>query len=303
MVTPTAGIHHVTAIAGDPQTNLDFYSGFLGMRLVKLTVNFDDPGSYHFYFGEETGSPGSLLTFFPHPGGYRGKLGSGQASAVAFTIAEGTLGAWTDRLAAEAISFENPGIRVGRPFVALRDPDGMAIELIESEGAKGTGILGIEGVTLLHADSRSAAQTLEKMGYTRSATEQGRTRFLASGSGYVDLVEKAGLLRGQIAVGSIHHVAFRTPHDADQEAWRAALLKQGYGVSPVMERDYFRSIYFREPGGVLFEIATDGPGFAVDEAPTELGTALKLPAWLEPQRSEIERLVPPLNLPRPQVNV
>lgn len=310
MAMKIEGNHHVTGIAGDAQTNLDFYTGLLGLRLVKLTVNFDDPGSYHFYYGDASGRPGTILTFFPHPGGFRGKVGSGQTSAVALSIPIGSLDFWQNRLAAEAVAFEAPSSRLGETYIAFEDPDGLRLELVENETASHVGwnggdvpqefaVTGVHSVSLLHHDSTEAARTLELMGYSLTGEEGNRRRFSSSADigRHVDLIQDPSASRAQGGVGAIHHVAFRTPDDAAQADWLLALQDKGYHVSPVMDRDYFHSIYFREPGGVLFEIATDSPGFEVDEPFEQLGTDLKLPKWLEPRRSEVERIVPPLRLP------
>lgn len=310
MTNPLLGIHHVTAIAGDPQQNLDFYSHTLGMRFVKLTVNFDDPGAYHFYFGDETASPGSLLTFFPHPGGLKGERGAGQATAVAFAIPEGTLDAWIDYFARHAIDFSLAEDRFDQRMILLDDPDGLRLELIETPEANGTSgrahgeitpemaIRGIHSVSLTVGSMESATRFYtERMGFVLEAETPERRRFrVGQGIGsVVDIVESRE--RGRVAVGSVHHVAFRTPDEAGQALWRERALSLQLSTSPVMERDYFRSIYFREPSGVLFEIATDGPGMDIDEPMDSLGQSLRLPAMYEPHRAEIERRLPPLVLP------
>ncbi len=304
------GIHHVTAIAGDPQANLDFYTHLLGMRFIKLTVNFDDPGSYHFYFGDELGRPGTALTFFPHPGGYAGTPGAGQATTVSLSIPEGSLEAWIDRLASQAISFDQPAHRFGERLIELRDPDGLRIELVESadatvvEGWRGgpvdaaIAVRGIHSVTIeaskLDANDKFFTNT---MGFIREGEEGGRIRYqVGQGVGsIVDVIQ--GDSRGRVAVGSVHHIAFRTSDDEGQAHWLKKAQEFGLHASPVMERDYFRSIYFREPNGVLFEIATDGPGFTIDEPAEALGQSLHLPAQYEPYREEIEKRLPPIKLP------
>jgi glyoxalase family protein len=309
MSSDLLGIHHVTAIAGDPQANLDFYTKLLGMRMVKLTVNFDDPGSYHFYFGDRLGSPGTALTFFPHPGGLQGSPGAGQATTISFAIPEGTLEGWMDYLAQEAIHFEIPASRFGQKLIELRDPDGIRLELIEAPEANIEGwsespvgpqmaIRGFHSVTVeatrMDANDRFYTETMR---FKKEGEEDGRIRYrVGAGIGsIVDVVESDR--RGRVAIGTVHHVAFRTPDDEGQSYWLETAQSFGLHSSPVMERDYFRSIYFREPNGVLFEIATDGPGFTIDESEETLGTALKLPARYEPFRSEIERRLPPIDLP------
>jgi glyoxalase family protein len=286
------GIHHVTAITADPQANLEFYSGTLGLRLVKVTVNFDDPGSYHLYYGDRAGTPGTIMTFFS--GGIRGRRGSGEVSATTFAVPAGSLEFWRERLRAAE------GLRFGQPVLRFRDPDGMPLEIVEAGPAKGTNILGFHGATLTLSRSERTAELLTgDMGFRLVASEGNRTRYSADGdfAGYVDLVQDETLQPSRMGAGVVHHLAFRTPDDANQEGWLAELRARGYRVSPVMDRNYFHSIYFREPGGVLFEIATDPPGFTADQPLEELGTRLVLPSWLEPHRATLEKALPPLQLP------
>jgi glyoxalase family protein len=284
------GIHHITAIASDPQKNLDFYTRTLGLRLVKLTVNFDDPFTYHFYFGDEAGHPGSILTFFPWPGTPRGRHGTGQATVVSFAVP--SIEAWKDRLTNYTIH-----TRFNNEALACTDPDGMAIELVAT-GGEGSSISGFHGVTLSESGYESTAKLLtETFGYRLTASEDNRFRYAGSAGNHVDLLCQPDARRGGMGAGTIHHVAFRAETDALQKDWQQKLIGLGYNVTPILDRQYFHSIYFREPGGVLFEIATDPPGFAIDEAPDELGTALKLPPMLEPMRPDIEEAVPKLKLP------
>jgi len=307
-----AGIHHITAIAGDPQRNLDFYTGLLGLRLVKLTVNFDDPKSYHLYYGDALGRPGSILTFFAWPGARAGHEGTGQISQIALSVPPDTLAFWHERLQRAEVAAEETTTGFDERALTFRDPDGLALMLVAAQGdsrpAWETGpvpaqsaIRGTYAVTLWEEQPAMTAQLLTGTMGLRLLTQAGDVARYAFGSGapgaLVDVRAAAGTPRGQVAVGSVHHVAWRTPDDAEQLEWRAKLLAQGAHVSPVMDRDYFHSIYYREPGGVLFEIATEPPGFATDETPETLGTRLKLPAWLEPQRPAIERGLPPLRLP------
>jgi glyoxalase family protein len=309
------GLHHVTAIAGGAQANLDFYTGVLGLQLVKRTVNFDAPDTYHFYYGDAAGSPGSLLTFFPFADAAAGRAGSGMARATAFAIPEASFEAWMSRLAEDGRDFDGPATRFGERVLGLRDPDGLRIELVAEAGldgaAPGNGrpdgpvpaeraIRRLHSVALcVEAPERTARLLTETLGYEAVGEEAGRWRFRAHGggpAGAVDLLRQPDRMRGRTGAGTVHHVAFRARDEAEQLAWREAVLASGFDVTPVLDRKYFRSIYFREPGGVLFEIATDPPGFAVDEAPETLGTALKLPPWLEPRRAEIERRLPPVRL-------
>lgn len=304
------GIHHVTAIAGDPQRNLDFNTDVLGLRLVKLTVNFDDPGTYHFYFGNETGTPGTILTFFPYPGAHAGRPGTGQADAVAFAVPEHALDFWANHLKEHGLDVEGPLTRFGQQVLAFADPDGLRLELVAAGGKADAweaglipaehAIRGFFGVTLAERKAEDTADILAgTMGYKLTVQEGARRRYQGgedAPGAVVDILDQPNAPHGIVAAGSVHHIAFRTPDDAEQLRWRDALIERGLDVSPVMDRIYFHSIYFRERGGVLFEIATDTPGFLVDEAADELGSGLRLPPWLEPQRSEIEHVTQHLRL-------
>jgi glyoxalase family protein len=308
-----SGIHHVTAIASDPQRNIDFYTGALGLRLVKLTVNFDDPFTHHLYYGDGRGSPGTILTFFPWPAAGRGSPGTGQVTAIAFAVPEGTLDFWAERLAGLEINVDGPNTRFGESLVSISDPDGMKVELVatprgdEHKSWNGGPVPGHSAIRGLHH------VTLSEEGYERTATlltvtlgfellgrEGNRFRYAVGDQapGTIADVECApDRPTGRVAVGSVHHVAWRTPDDPRQEAWRREIASLGYNVSPVMDRNYFHSIYFREPGGILFEIATDSPGFTVDEPLESLGTKLCLPRELETHRDPILARLPSLRLP------
>jgi glyoxalase family protein len=306
------GIHHVTALASDPQRNVDFYAGFLGLRLVKLTVNFDAPDVYHLYYGDETGRPGTILTFFPFPDAVRGQKGSGEVSAVAFSIPPGSAGHWTGRLGRKGVAFLGPGSRFGETVLSFEDPDGMVVELVEDPAAPGPGWSGgpveedrairrLHGITMLHGSlAPTEAFLTGGMGFADAGSDGGRHRFLA-GAGEdqarIDVVVDAPAPPARQSAGSVHHIAWRVKDDAEQREWQPRLRRAGAAPTQVMDRSYFHSIYFREPGGVLFEIATDPPGFLVDETVDTLGTGLKLPPWLEPQRELIQRNLPPLSLP------
>lgn len=300
----SAGIHHITAMAGDPQLNLDFYTETLGLRLVKRTVNFDDPGSYHFYFGDNVGNPGTIITFFPWPGARRGARGSGQVTIVRFAIPSNSIAWWKRRLranhvVAEEISdrFENKGLR-------FLDPDGLMLELIKSpvipsEGRVDYTIRGFAAPTLeVRHLERTEKLLIEILGFEFVGEENNRRRLRGSGSNAaaeVDLVPSdAGF--GLVAVGTVHHIAFRVANDEEQLRAREELVTRGLNVTPVIDRQYFHSIYFREPNGILFEIATDGPGFLIDESADELGESLKLPPMYESARSEIEGVLPAIQL-------
>ena len=309
------GLHHVTAIASNPQRNLDFYAELLGLRLVKRTVNFDDPGSYHFYFGDAVGSPGTILTFFPWPGSRRGIHGSGEVSATAFTIPMGSAGYWLERLRLYQVSDERVPKRLGEDVLRFADPDGMPIELIESTPSDGAvpwgegpvpaeySIRGLHSVSARLQSSEETAKLLTEVFGYRWAQESGnRVRFVALAGGgigkFLDLISACDVQPGRVAAGSVHHIAFRVSNDEEQIAWRKKLVGLGYQVSPIMDRTYFHSIYFREPGGVLFELATDPPGFTQDEAVDELGANLRLPPWMEQARPEIEKTLPKITVPK-----
>jgi glyoxalase family protein len=296
------GIHHVTSLASDPQRNLDFYTRFLGLRLVKRTVNFDAPDVYHLYYGDETGTPGTILTFFPFPDAVRGKRGAGETAGVAFSVPGGSLGAWAERLSREGIPFDGPTTRLGQEILSFEDPDGMVVEIVADAEPAGSShaIRRIHGVTFTQADLEGPAGFLTGvLGFKPAGSEDARYRFVAGpedSAARVDIVVAPGMKRGRQSAGSVHHVAWRVKDDEEQLRWRRDLMRAGSSPTEVMDRSYFHSIYFREPGGVLFEIATDPPGFAIDEPVSSLGTSLKLPAWLEEDRARIERHLPPLNV-------
>lgn len=312
MPDPIVGLHHVTAIASNPQRNLDFYCEVLGLRFVKRTVNFDDPGSYHFYFGDDTGSPGTILTFFAWPEALRGRTGAGETSAVAFSVPTSSLQFWEERMLAAETPVECADERFGSPVLSLGDPDGMRIELIGTDNllqvpAPRTSnvpaehaIRGFDGVTLCEAGFELTAQVLEKMGFAKIGEDKNRIRFASNAAvpgNHVDILVQPQLRYGAMGAGTIHHIAFRAPRDSAQLEWHDVLSKIRLNVTLVLDRTYFHSIYFREPGGVLFEIATDPPGFTLDEPIEHLGESLKLPPWLEKHRPEIEKVLVPLELP------
>jgi glyoxalase family protein len=302
------GIHHVTAIARDPQANVDFYTGVLGLRMVKKTVNFDDPGTYHFYYGDEQGRPGTILTFFPWPMARLGSHGAGQATVTSFSVPEGSLGWWVERLDRLGIAYEAPRPRFDEEVLTLRDPDGLLLELVARAGDERVpwesgpvpvehAVRGFEGVTLTEWNPQVTSEVLAGLLGFRPAGELGdRFRFDAGAGTRVDVVGSPSAPRGHVAAGTVHHVAWRTPDDANQRAWHEELLRRGFHVSPILDRQYFHSIYFREPGGVLFEIATDPPGFTKDEPVETLGTDLKLPPWLELDRKKIEGILPEIEV-------
>lgn len=306
----TSGIHHVTAIAGPARRTLDFYTRTLGLRLVKKTVNFDDPTTYHFYFGDEAGRPGTLLTFFPWAHAARGRLGVGETQEIALRVPEGAIGYWMHRFVERSVPHEPLGKRFGETALTFADPDGMRLTLVavpggEREPAWSDGeisaehaIRGLHGVTLLVADAVPTGTILtDVLGFTETGREGPTVRYGAEAEvgGIVDVRAVGDFPRGRPGAGSIHHVAFRATDDAAERAMANALAaKHGLHVTDQKDRNYFRSVYFREPGGILFEIATDDPGFAVDEPAPLLGRELKLPRFLEARRQEIEAVLPAL---------
>jgi len=298
----SAGIHHITAIAGDPQRNLDFYTEALGLRLVKRTVNFDDPGSYHFYFGDNIGSPGTIMTFFPWPGARRGARGSGQVTTASFAVPRNSMAFWKERLRATHVIAEEIEGRFGCNALRFLDPDGLQLELVASANEESSSERAIRGFAAPTLEVRNPEKTekllTEILEFEFVAEENNRRRFRGSGSNAsaeIDLVSsEAGF--GQIAAGTVHHIAFRAADDDEQLKVCEQLVARGLNVTPVIDRQYFHSIYFREPNGILIEIATDGPGFLIDEPPDALGETLKLPPIYESKRNEIERVLPTIHL-------
>lgn len=305
MQTRIPGIHHVTAISGPPQENVDFYAGVLGQRLVKKTVNFDAPDTYHLYYGDTAGSPGTILTFFPFVDAGPGRAGPGMASAYAYAVAAGRFEGLMESLAERAIDFAGPVERLGQRVITLRDADGAPVELVETGRAAETALDGFHSVTLWLRDPEPTARLLtEVFGYEAAGSETSgaieRLRFRAPGGARGDVVDliRSGIPGvGRPGAGTIHHVAFRARTDAEQREWQERLAAFGRPTTPVIDRQYFNAIYFREPGGVLFEIATDPPGFAVDEPAESMGTELKLPPQHERLRGRLERVLPPLKVP------
>jgi len=295
------GLHHVTAIASDPQANLRFYRDFLGLRLVKKTVNFDDPGTYHLYFGDEAAAPGTLMTFFIWPGSPRARKGASQPTEVAFETGKDSLVHWLDRAKEFKVPVAGPFRRFGDDYISVEDPDGISITLVAAATAEPTCPTPrrIHAVTLSEADPMLSTKMLtEVLGFLAGPEEASRARLSLPDGGFVDILRtEPG--RGSAGSGVIHHVALRCAFEDELETWRARVIEAGMRSTLVIDRRYFRSIYFRERdanrvGGVLFEIASDVPGFAVDEPVEHLGESLMLPPWLEPTRESIERRLPPL---------
>ncbi|HST31513.1 MAG TPA: ring-cleaving dioxygenase [Chthoniobacterales bacterium] len=303
------GIHHITAIAGDPQRNVDFYTQTLGLRFAKRTVNFDDPSTYHLYYGDRTGRPGTAITFFAWPGARRGTRGTGQVVAASFAIPRNSIEYWKTRFDDQHVFNEAIPTRFDSSALRFTDPDGLMLELTESaqldnvdlkyesDVPKKFAIHGFHSPTLEVQRAKKTEGILELLGFELIADEASRKRFSVnskSTSACVDLVERRDGQFGINSAGTVHHIAFRCADDLEQVHWREQIAERGLHVTPVINRFYFRSIYFREPGGILFEIATEGPGFTADEPATRLGEALKLPPQYEEHRAEIERTLPPI---------
>ena len=302
------GIHHITSIVGDPQENVDFYAGVLGLRLIKQTVNFDDPETYHLYFGNDIASPGTAITFFPWPGAYQGVIGDGQVGITSYAVPKGALGFWEKRLEGFNIDYTKTK-RFGEEYLQFKDVHGLNLELVEREEGrenqwsfggvtKEVAIKGFAGATLFSSAPDKTSELLEKdMGLKRIGAEGEFIRFKAQGetANIIDLKAEPGI-RGRQGVGTVHHIAWSTADDNEQLQWKDLLEASGYGVTPVQDRNYFNSIYFREKGHILFEIATEGPGFDIDESMEALGENLKLPVQYEPYRSRIEQNLLPIKV-------
>ncbi|MEV0049835.1 ring-cleaving dioxygenase [Saccharopolyspora shandongensis] len=309
----TSGLHHVTAIGGNPQRNADFYLRTLGLRLVKTTVNFDDPGTYHLYYGDAEGKPGTLVTFFPWEDVPHGRRGAGQATTTSFSVPANSIGWWEQHLGAAGVQTSRIKTSDEEDTLGFRDPDGLAIALVahpqgdprdpwDTPLVPGEhAIRGLHSVTMTVSQEDATAGTLvDDLGLKFLRQDGNRLRFAAGDGGpgaLVDVQVAPDAPRGLVAGGTVHHVAWRVPDDATQLAWREELVGKGFNVTSILDRQYFHSIYFREPGGVLLEIATDDLGFNVDEPLLELGRALKLPPWLEPKREQIQAALPELDLP------
>lgn len=304
------GLHHITAIANNAQRNYDFYTHVLGLRMVKKTVNFDDPGTYHFYYGNEEGTPGTILTFFPWEGIGPGRNGVGMATEIGYAVPGDSLDNWRGRFEESGVAVGEQAERFGETYLPFTDPDGLAVALIvpkqpdnrpgwETEDIKrDMATQGFHSVTLTLQKIDATAKVLTDIfGYRLQAQEGNRYRFqtdAAPTASIVDLLEEPNGAMGRNAAGTNHHVAFRVANDAIQMAFREKILTSGLQITPKINRDYFFSLYFREPGGVLFEIATDNPGFTVDEPLAELGSTLKLPSQYEASRAKIEKTLPTL---------
>jgi glyoxalase family protein len=306
------GLHHITAIAGDAKRNFNFYSNILGLRFIKKTVNFDDPGTYHFYFGDETGSAGTILTFFPWGDGIpQGRRGSGMATEIGYSVPKGSLDFWVKRFEQYNVIYNKPAEKFGERYLTFLDPDGLKLELIESatedtrtpweteEVKAAVATRGFHNITItLNSIAGTAAVLTNVFGYTLISQEGNRYRYATHAvdqAAIVDLVELKDEKLGHVANGTVHHVAFRVKNDEILMHFREKVVAMGLQITPQIDRNYFHSLYFREPGGVLFEIATDNPGFMIDETVEELGRNLKLPAQYESRREDIEAHLVPIN--------
>lgn len=304
------GLHHITALASDAQRNVDFYVGILGLRMVKKTVNFDAPDVYHLYYGDETGTPGSIVTFFPYAGLVRGRKGGGQLTFSAFSIPTSSLSYWMDRLVQFGIPYAGPYRRFNETYLRFEDFDGMGVELVANDTDQRPGwdngkipkeyaIRGAYTVSLNEFKiDRTVSLLTDVMGHRLVAEESGIYRFESGEGGpgsFVDVLESPKDVRALQGAGSVHHLAFATESDETQLEIREKLLSGSYQPTEVLDRNYFHSIYYREPGGILFEIATNPPGFFVDETVAELGSSLKLPEWFEARREKIEAALPVLS--------
>lgn len=307
----TAGIHHLTGITGDAQKNIDFYTGVLGLRMVKLTVNFDDPSAYHLYYGNALGEPGTIATFFHWPRMQERRVGAGEITSIGFSIPKDATDYWESHLKEHSAPYD---VRTtfGETHIIFRDPDGLQVELIADTALPATkpwthsvpeihAIRSFHSVTLCEDGSERTRIFLENtFGYKRVAQEGTLFKYSTDGDAagrhlYVRIAPD--LPRGMMGSGTVHHVAFRARDDADEESIRTELLSVGMDATPVIDRNYFHSVYFREPGGILFEIATDAPGFTIDEIAAQLGSSLVLPAQYEPYRAQIEASLPKVQLP------
>ena len=310
-----SGIHHITALSGDAQNNLDFYAGLLGLRRVKTTVNFDDPTTHHLYYGDATGRPGTILTFFPWPRAASGRPGAGMVNAVAFAVPENALPEWTTRLETRGIEVDEDE-RFGAPLLRFTDPSGLPLELVatddpgdatpwtDGDAPADLAPRGFHAPTLpVFTDDRTVELFTDVFGWSRAGTEGDRVRLQAPGTGIgttVDLLVRDRHPSGRMGPGMVHHIAFRAPDAEAQQTWQTTLREIGLKVTDVKDRQYFRSIYFRDPdwtSGLLFEIATDGPGFLVDESEETLGNTLTLPPHLESRRKQLEDTLPTLTPP------
>ncbi|WP_440604025.1 ring-cleaving dioxygenase [Bacillus sp. GB_SG_008] len=308
MSNKIAGIHHISAMVNDAQRTIDFYAGVLGLRLVKKTINFDRPEVYHLYFGNGSGEPGTVITFFPWPKQLKGRIGTGQVGVTGYMIPYGSMPFWESRLREFNIEFIS-SVRFGETYLQFQDPDGLQIELVEREGGPqntwsfgGIGvenaIKGFSGATLYSTQPNKTAQLLEEVfGLECIGQEDEFLRFQSEAEvGNIIDIKLTASIRGLMGAGTVHHIAWRAKDEEEHQEWWSMLQEKGYYPTEILDRNYFKALYFHEAGGILFEIATDPPGFAVDEPIKELGEKLMLPSWLEPKREELEEILPPIEV-------
>lgn len=312
-LSPIRGLHHVTAICRDAQRTIDFYTDVLGLRLTKLTVNVDDPYTYHLYLSDDRGTPGSTLTFFVWPDAGDGRAGNGQTMTVGYTVPLASLAYWSERLVRKGVKFEQPFKRFDETVLRFRDPDGLIVEVIahpqgdERRAWEGGGIpaehslRGFHSITLLE-DGYELTQKLltETLDFRKAGVDGTTYRFEVGDGGpgtYIDIRVAPDFLEGRMGIGAIHHIALHTADDEAEVDWRQRVIEAGTNPSPVLDRYYFRSVYFHEPGGTLFELATDGPGFMLDQSYEKLGSGFTLQPWFEPLRGEITASLPPVRIP------
>jgi glyoxalase family protein len=304
----TAGIHHITAMVNDAQRNIDFYAGVLGLRLIKKTINFDRPEVYHLYFGNETGDPGTVITFFPWEKQLKGRIGTGQVGVTSYLIPKGSISFWENRLKKFNVESRS-SIRFGEKYIHFHDPDGLKLELVErDEGPNNhwsiggvqaeNAIKGFSGAILYSAQPHKTADVLENvMGLECIGQEGDFLRFKAEGHlGNTIDIQLNPSVRGLMGAGTVHHIAWRAADEEELLRWRLLLQDKGYYPTEIRDRNYFKAVYFHEEGGILFEIATDPPGFSVDEPVAELGKSIMLPSWLESKREELEATLPPVEV-------
>lgn len=302
----TEGIHHITAIVGNPKENVAFYQNVLGLRLIKKTVNFDDPGTYHLYFGDGKGHPGTIITFFPWKNGNQGQIGNGQVGTTTYVVNEGALDFWEERLKGFNISTERTS-RFGENYLSFDDPHGLHLEIVErSEGTDNDwesegvptdkAIKGFGGAILLSRKPDDTAELIgDLFGFKKVDENEEMIRFISKGSiGNVIDTDKTQTTSGTMGVGTVHHIAFRAKDDTDHLEWQEHMMSNNYPTTEVKDRNYFNAIYLRDKSGIIIEIATDPPGFTTDEPLETLGEELKLPEWLEPKRKQLEQILPPL---------
>jgi len=311
MADSILGLHHITALAGLAKRNLHFYTNVLGLRLLKKTVNFDDPGTYHLYYGDEKGSAGTILTFFPYEDVRRGSAGTGMATNIAYSVPAGSFDFWIDRFEKHNVIYNKPSEKFGESYLTFLDPDGLKLELVVSkkpdtrtawetnEIKADVGTKGFHGVTLTLRDIKATAAVLtDILGYQLLERSGNRYRYITdavASAAIIDLVELPNEARGIGGAGTNHHIAFRVKDEDVLMRFQEKVTRAGHNITDKIDRNYFYSLYFREPGGVLFEIATDNPGFGIDESWDKLGSSLLLPPQYEPRRAAIEAVLPKLD--------